>query len=406
MPDNSQEIQDRIAELLSKYYKKALTDDEWQELQQYCRQEPDLVPALDYFDNKKLVEKNLGYWDDSDTEPQLQDLLKKVRARSAYVKKRNKIVGVSSGLAATVLFLIMVIRPLVTLRRADSDKQLSKLQTSNTHHSSTSHFTLSLFNGQQLWLDDMGTDSIWENEGVSVKKTDNDKIEYITAATDGASVSGSNTIKTPVHGQFRIQLPDGTHVWLNNHTSLRFPAAFHGASRDVHLSGEAYFEVAKNTRMPFIVHFLNNNNSEQQVQVLGTSFNIKAYSDEETAKTTLVTGSIQVTKGNKLALLQPGQQLTSGENEVWQTTKVDVNKNIGWQKGIIHFEGDDLPEAMRELSRWYDIEPDIRAAASSNRFINKIAYTPEIEDVLKELSHNGEDFQYSFKGKKLIVTRK
>ena len=181
-----------------------------------------------------------------------------------------------------------------------------------------------------------------------------------------------NILCTPKAGQFAILLPDGTHVWLNNASTLRYPVAFTGPDRTVELAGEAYFEVAKDAAHPFRVKVQNG----ATVEVLGTSFNIMAYSDEPTEHTTLIDGSVRVTEKNQSAILKPAEQTALDAHGILHVTPdVNVQEVIAWKNGFFHFDHASLETTMRQLARWYDIDVDIQGQFPDQAFNGRIQRT-------------------------------
>ncbi|MVZ64760.1 DUF4974 domain-containing protein [Sphingobacterium sp. DK4209] len=159
-------------------------------------------------------------------------------------------------------------------------------------------------------------------------------------------------IVTPYGGQYNLVLSDGTKVWLNAGSELSYRSDYGKTNREIQLTGEAYFEVHKNQNLPFIVH-----SRKQEIRVLGTEFNINAYSDEQLIKTTLKEGSLRVTANQKQTTLKPNQQAQfNGNSNTLLTKEVDAEAAIAWKNGIIDLHGMSLKECMRNISRWYDVE--------------------------------------------------
>jgi transmembrane sensor len=242
---------------------------------------------------------------------------------------------------------------------------------------------LTLADGRQVVLDSLGNGIVANQNGTQIVLK-NGQLEYkpLTIAdsrltnedsplTTGHSPS-YNTISTPRGRQFQVALPDGSKVWLNAASSLRYPTAFTGTERRVEVTGEVYFEVAPSTslrtgsRVPFIVNI----NGKAEVEVLGTHFNINAYDDEDAIRTTLLEGKVKVTATDpRLStidsrLLSPGQQaqLTTNNTrpavggELQTTSNIDLDKIMAWKNGVFNFQDASLQEVMRQLARWYDIE--------------------------------------------------
>lgn len=205
---------------------------------------------------------------------------------------------------------------------------------------------LVLGNGKSILLEQTADGPIG-SEGEQVHKQD---AELVYGPS--GSNTGTNTLITPKGGQYRVQLSDGTRVWLNAASSLEYPAAFNGNSRTVTLTGEAYFEVAKDAAKPFFVQM-----NGMAVQVLGTHFNINAYADEQQFTTTLLEGSVRVVAGNQRMTLVPGEQSTLEQySGMLQRSAGDLENAVAWKNGIFTFRNDELAAVMRHISRWYDVD--------------------------------------------------
>lgn len=205
---------------------------------------------------------------------------------------------------------------------------------------------LVLGNGRSVLLDQTADGAVADDE--SIRKQD----ESLIYDETGHAGAAWNTLITPRGGQYRVQLSDGTKVWLNAASSLEYPVAFNGAEREVKLSGEAYFEVAANAFKPFYVTM-----NGMKVQVLGTSFNIKAYHDEREFTTTLTSGAVRVISSGKQVTLKPGQQSTfTPSSSALAMEEGDPEGATAWKNGIINFRNDELSAVMREIGRWYDVD--------------------------------------------------
>jgi len=267
--------------------------------------------------------------------------------------------------------------------------------------------TLTLSNGSRIVLDSAHNGQIAKQSNINITKTAGNQIVYASAAnnagTNGQQLAYQlqNTISTPNGGQYQLILPDGTKVMLNAATSLTYPAEFHGHERVVHLSGEAYFEVAKNKKMPFRVIA-----GAQTVEVLGTHFNINAYHDEAAVKTTLLEGSVKVSLGANSALIVPGEQAVTsvnGGDNIFKHT-VDVDKETAWKNGLFSFQNDDLKAVMRQVARWYDVNVVYAASLPREKFIGEISRTSNLSDVIKILELN--DVHFDVQGKTITVSAK
>ena len=212
---------------------------------------------------------------------------------------------------------------------------------------------LILGNGASIILDSSASSLLPPQGGTQIHK-DHNLLSY-TAARRTAGNTVYNTIITPKGGQYRVILPDGSKVWLNAASSLRFPTTLGSdtSQRRVTLTGEAYFEVETNARQPFIVH-----TSGMAVQVLGTHFDIKAYGDEPTVRTTLFNGVVVVSKGNKNVRLNPGQQAITRLEKTAdiRVSSADTQSAQAWKNGLFVFHNTDIEAVLRELARWYNTE--------------------------------------------------
>lgn len=214
---------------------------------------------------------------------------------------------------------------------------------------------LTLDDGRQISLSAAKKGTLATESGISIAKTKDGQLVYHLSNVNKPNIY--NTISTPNGGQYQVVLPDGTKVWLNAASSLRFPLTFDQLSeRKVELKGEAYFEVAKqfkkgkSERVPFIVQ-----TEKQQVEVLGTHFNINAYKEEPGLKTTLIEGSVKVTDHKNTVTLKPGEQAIDSNGQLL-SAKVDVEEVMSWKNGYFRFNNTDLKTIMRQASRWYNVD--------------------------------------------------
>lgn len=267
--------------------------------------------------------------------------------------------------------------------------------------------TLTLGDGSVVALQKLDVGEQVSEHGSLIKKQAQGELVYdLQESVAGAGKQVHNTITTPRGEQFKVILPDGTRVWLNAASSLRFPTAFSKEDRIVELQGEAYFEVETNASggelQPFIVR-----SQSQEVEVLGTHFNINDYENEPGTETTLLEGSVRVTrlKAGKPAgspkLLLPGQQsiVRGDEMEIQEAEPQDA---IAWKNGYFRFDHADLKEVMRQLERWYDIEVEYNTERRGDAFVGEIPRNAELSKALRILQLGGVEFQR--KGRTVIIT--
>ena len=263
---------------------------------------------------------------------------------------------------------------------------------------------LTLSNGKQIVLADISAKDTIAKEGeedeVTIKMGANGVITYIINPNTDASKADANlfnTLSTPTGGQYNIVLADGTKVYLNAVSSIKYPTQFNGDQRIVELDGEAYFEVAKNKNKPFIVK-----SGDQDIEVLGTHFNVHAYDNESVVKTTLLEGSVAVNYKNQKAILKPGQQSNVSEKFNKITIKqVDTEAAIAWKNGRFKFDNADLKTVMRQLERWYGIKVEYRGDVSDVRFNGGTFMNKNLSEVLKVLELS--NIKFKVEGKTIIV---
>lgn len=245
---------------------------------------------------------------------------------------------------------------------------------------------LTLANGRTIVLDSAGDGVLLKTAGIEISKTTDGQLVYqVTHAEPGHESSGVNTITTPPGGRYQIILPDNSKVWLNTASSLKFPSAFSGATREVELIGEAYFDIAKNKEFPFIVK-----SKWGEIEVLGTGFNVMAYDDEQAMKTTLVEGSVKIS-GNETKVLKPGEQAILDANRI-QVRPVDVNAEIAWKDNLFQFDQTSIDAIMRQAARWYNVDIKYAGKIPNRSFTGKISRDADITEFLEMLRFTGIDF--------------
>ena len=260
---------------------------------------------------------------------------------------------------------------------------------------------LKLSNGTIIILDTAknGVIAIQGNEKLIIP--DSGKLIYSYATITGSEPEeiSYNTISTPRAAQYQLILSDGTKVWLNAASSLRYPTTFNGKERSVELTGEGYFEVAKNKEKTFIVQTYG-----MQVSVLGTHFNIMAYEDENAIQTTLLEGAVNVQHDKQIDLLKPGKQaVLRRDNNKLTVSDANINQAVAWKNGYFYFDKTDVNEIMRQVSRWYDLDIIYEAPLPDMKFSGKI----ERKLPLSGISHLLESSQIHFRieGKKFIIMK-
>ncbi len=255
---------------------------------------------------------------------------------------------------------------------------------------------LTIADGSTIVLDNAVNGTVTRQGNTQVLKLSDGQLAY-NSSNSGANTVLYNTITTPRGGQFEVTLADGSKVKLNASSSLRFPTTFTGNERKVELTGEAYFEVASNSAMPFKVDVKG-----VQVEVLGTHFNVSAYDDEAAIKTTLAEGKVKVSGEGKTVSLVPGQLATLDKNnKTLEVGKANVEKELAWVHGLFDFENDHIGDIMRQISRWYDVEV-IYETKTDRHYSGGVRRQVNISEVLKMLEDAG-GVKFSVNGKKVTV---
>ncbi|PYF71506.1 FecR family protein [Pedobacter nutrimenti] len=259
---------------------------------------------------------------------------------------------------------------------------------------------LTLASGKKVSLTDVTPGTALKESGLTITKTAEGKLVYTVSGNAGTS-DQHNLIETPKGGQYQVNLPDGTKVWLNSASSLLYPLRFSNGKRLVELKGEAYFEVYKDKAHPFVVK-----TASQQVEVLGTHFNLNSYTDEQEVKTTLMEGAVRVSAmlkngQERSKILKPGEQsvLTSGQLTV---SVADLESALAWKNGDFIFEGEELQSIMRELSRWYDVEITYEGHFEPLHFGGYVSREKNISAVLRIMESTGK-VHFKIEGRKIIV---
>lgn len=258
---------------------------------------------------------------------------------------------------------------------------------------------LTLADGSEISLTAAGIGKLASQSGVSIIKTKDGELVYEIAKDNAAGPAQYNTISTPAGGQYQVNLPDGSKVWLNAMSSLKYPTLFSRGERRITLTGEAYFEVAKDQSRPFVVTS-NGAGRAQEVTVLGTHFNINCYADEPATKTTLIEGSVKVASGTASKVLRPGQQ--SAVSDRILVAELDVNQFVDWKNGNFYFNDENIESIMRKLARWYDIDVVYQGNVPDAVFGAEISRSKKLSEVLKGLETAGK-IHFKIEGRRVTV---
>lgn len=303
--------------------------------------------------------------------------------------------------AAAAVFVLVAGIAVVLSRPSHSKEKPVIAATHNDVLPGGNKAILTLGNGQQIVLDSAHTGLLTQQGNARINKTDSGTLAYMSTGDKQTEVI-YNTLTCPRGGQYKLQLPDGTDVWLNSASSIRYPTAFQDRERKVEITGEAYFEVARNEARPFVVEASNT-----EVKVLGTRFNINSYENEQAVKTTLLDGKIAVAlragqhrETGEPIVLQPGQQAIA-ISALTVVDDVNVEQVMAWKNGFFSFKNADLTTVSRQLERWYDIDVIYAGNIPERHFTGELSRDLTLLQVISVLSEM--DVKFKIEGKTITV---
>ena len=352
---------------------------------------------------------------ENETEQQLHDRIKNRLFET--IRHQNELVVTSPhrtwqirSVTAAVILILLLIGTYFILSSKSSKQEIVKTAPTETKLKNDiapggNKAVLTLADGSTIVLDSASNGTISQQGNIKVKKIGNGLLVY---TINGKLVTENdeaffNTISTPRGGQYKVTLADGTEVWLNAESSIRFPVVFTGTERKVEITGEAYFEVAKNKNMPFKVKA-----ASSEIEVLGTHFNVNAYNDEAFIKTTLLEGMVKVSipalAGNQSSkFLQPGQQAEiNKKGEINVLDNADTEEAVAWKNGRFQFKSTDLKTILRQISRWYDADVEYKGNVNLH-FTGQLTRNGNVSKVFEELALTGE-VHFKIDGKRIIVS--
>lgn len=336
----------RIAYLVAGYIRGTITEKEHDELNDWVNASDHNMQLFEELTDEKNLEANLAWMDKVKSEESLQELQEggKFEKTAGRFKINRAWIAAASVILLAGLFFIY---RYATNSKGDSNK-IAVNDTTNLKPGGNSA-TLTVSDGFVIDLTTAKNGSINYGKGSHVNKPADGELVY--EANGAAEVAPTiHTLSTPVGGQFQVTLPDGSKVWLNAATILKYPSRFASNERRVEVNGEAYFEVAKNEKQPFHVVLADSSN----VSVLGTHFNIMSYSNEADKEVTLLEGSVSVSKKGTTKILEPGTQARIKDNEIAKKTGIDTEEIIGWKNGLFVFHDAPIEAIMNQIERWYD----------------------------------------------------
>ena len=382
----------RIAYLIAGFIRKTLTEAEHDELDAWVESSDDNMLLFEELTDEKNIEANLAWMDKTSTEKNLQLTKKKIEFTPEHKNLITK--KWFYNIAASVILLVAAFGIYKIINNKQSkETSIAKIDQTGIQPGSNKA-TLTLSNGSVIDLVSTPNGLIKGDNRTIINKSKDGEILYNDSGSSN-SEANYNTLTTPKGGQYKVQLPDGSQVWLNAASSLKYPTSFSGTERNVELNGEGYFEIAKDKTKPFKVKL----GDGSEVKVLGTHFNIMAYENEKSRDVTLLEGSVQITKGNNEQSLIPGQQGRIISSKIILINSADTGQVTGWKNGQFIFHDADIQSIMRQVARWYDV--DIKYETTNTQHFN--ATISRKEPVLKLLHILEETGQIHFKTENKII---
>lgn len=331
-------------------------------------------------------------------EPSFDNILDNLHDKINKDQHRIKLFKNWMAIAASIIGVLVLAYVFIASREHRSKFQSTACMRKNHHNPTKAGVMLTLSSGAVIPLSHLNDGDIARDGKTTIVKKDN-KVVFDGKQADLATTPADNLLTIPQGIQYQVQLSDGTKVWLNSASSLRFPSVFKGRERLVQLTGEAYFEVSKNPKMPFIVQ-----TGDSKIKVLGTHFNVMAYNDEKTLKTTLLEGAIRFISKKGEVNVKPGEQVQlASDGSISLNENVDMNDVLAWKRGFFHFEHENLESIMLQLSRWYGIDVIYKSKVNT-LFFAEMPRNTALTDVLKALELAGK-VKFEVSGRKVIVEK-
>lgn len=384
---------DRLAYLLKRFHENLCNEDEMAELNEWFH-------SLNY--GQKSFESLLK--ETGGKEKLAIDLFDTFRDKLR--RERKKVITLRLFYQAAAILLIFVATGILFYNyKRDSKKVGTKELVKSDIGPGRNRAVLTLADGSKIFLDSAGKGELASQPGSTISKTANGQLLYTIAGTaepgDMNVEPAYNDIQTPRGGQYQIILPDGSKVWLNAASSLRFPVRFNKKERRVELTGEAYFEVARNKDVPFKVY-----SGKQEVKVLGTQFNVKAYSDEPGISTTLLEGSVLVNnlESGQSRILKPGQQANiTRDSRTIEIDRVNPDQEVSWKSGYFVFDNQEITGIMKTIGRWYDVDIEYRNIYKIEKFGGAFSRSSNLSEILHNLESLG-NMHFKIEGRRVIVS--
>ena len=329
---------------------------------------------------------------------ELAEDLQLISAKVAPLRRAAKVSRLwpSIAVAASILLLISA-GVYFAFHKSNTEEEWIAKNFKNDIGPGSNSATLTLGNGKVVLLNMNASGRLALQGNIAVQKTRDGQLEYRVVNKADNEVM-ENTLTTRRKEQFKVVLADGTSIWLNAASSVKYPTQFNGRYREVTITGEAYFEVAHNAEKPFRVTAAG-----QVVEVLGTRFNVNSYADEADVRTTLLEGSVKVSYKDAFKVIKPGEQsiLNAGKLTVDDT---NTEEAVAWKNGYFRFNQENIEDIMRKLSRWYDIDVRFEGPISTEKYSGKISRFRNISEILKVFEYSGS-IHFKIEGRRVTVLK-
>ncbi|GAB3910960.1 FecR family protein [Mucilaginibacter boryungensis] len=376
----------RVTYLLKLYLRKQASHEEIAELL-------DLLELSSVEEISGVLEE---YWEQLDISASFFETPKSEEIYKRIIQQKNKPAGFKPGflmawfsIAASILFIAGGAYYLVSRHAPVATAVQAKVVLAHDALPGSEKAILTLGNGETIDLDSASKGMVTLRGNIQIVKKDDGQINYQPANTALQKQKIEiNTVTTPRGGTYHIVLPDGSNVWLNAASQIKFPTAFIGPQRRIELNGEAYFEVAKNPAMPFIVKV-----NAEEVKVLGTHFNIMAYDDEQSLRTTLLEGAVMLTTRNISYTLHPGNQaVLAKDGNLKMIENADIGASIAWKEGLFQFKDENIANILRQAARWYNLDVSYQGKVPLKQFTGKISRNIKLSEMLSMFKYAGINF--------------
>lgn len=389
-----------ISVLILKYLKDELSTAEKAELDEWLLESDHNRKLFEKITNPHFVDPELKSFSESNKELAWQKIEEAAKRKGSVIPRVKKDRNILRYAAIIAFAMVSGILMVYQFKQKGHHSKESSHLVHNEITPGGNKAVLTLADGTKIVLDEAKNGRLAKQQNAVITKAKDGQLIY-DLSKSGGRTSGEtayNTMATPRGGQYQLVLPDGTNVWLNSMSSLKFPTVFNGKERRVELIGEAYFEVAKDKSRPFYVSA-----KDMEVKVLGTHFNIAAYADEDNMRATLLEGSVKVNRGERESVILPGQEaLVSSSQNGFTIRQADVEKAVAWKNGYFLFRNESIESLMTTISRWYDMDVYYEGGMQDKIYGGKFSKTGNLSELLKSLELTGT-IKFKVEGRRITV---